>query len=187
VYPYPRYGRRVKESGRRAGDGFRRGDRIVYLVECAAGSAVRAGTPAERRFLVLARRAVARVRVDLCMSDRATPTQACCSTPSSLAYWCIVSTVAFVPLVLLSVFVWHPLGAAALPFAIGIGCVANWLKNRTYHCGITGPIFLLAGIALLLIATLVVKASSNVVWALAVAGTVVAFFLESRYAKRVEG
>jgi hypothetical protein len=27
--------------------------------------------------------------------------------------------------------------------AAGIGCIANWVRNRTLHCGITGPIFLL--------------------------------------------
>ena len=29
----------------------------------------------------------------------------------------------------------HALSAATIFFAMAIGCVANWLRNRTVHCG----------------------------------------------------
>jgi len=29
---------------------------------------------------------------------------------------------------------------------MAIGCLANWLKNRSFHCAITGPLFLVAGL-----------------------------------------
>jgi hypothetical protein len=28
---------------------------------------------------------------------------------------------------------------------MAIGCLANWLRNRSFHCAITGPLFLIAG------------------------------------------
>jgi hypothetical protein len=30
---------------------------------------------------------------------------------------------------------------------MAIGCLANWLRNRSFHCAITAPLFLIAGIA----------------------------------------
>ena len=44
---------------------------------------------------------------------------------------------------------WRPLHApseAACLFAMAIGCLANWLRNRSFHCAITGPLFLIAGV-----------------------------------------
>lgn len=32
---------------------------------------------------------------------------------------------------------------------MGIGCVANWIRNRTLPCVITVPVFLIAGFVLL--------------------------------------
>ena len=40
----------------------------------------------------------------------------------------------------------HAPSAAACAFAMGIGCVANWLKNRSFHCALTSPLFLIAGV-----------------------------------------
>lgn len=107
------------------------------------------------------------------------------SCPRALGYWCVVSADSLVPLVLISLYVWHPLGAAAAPFAMGIGCAANWTRNRAYHCAFTAPIFILAGVALLLIAVGLIGISPGIVWALAIAGTIVALFLESRCARRI--
>ena len=108
--------------------------------------------------------------------------QVCCSTPASMLFWGIVFVATFVALMLVSVYYWRPLSTAALAFAIGVGCVANWLKNRTYHCGITGPIFLLGSGLFLMTALAIVHVNSAIVWGLLIAGTVIAFALEARYA-----
>jgi hypothetical protein len=44
----------------------------------------------------------------------------------------------------------HALSAATIVFAMAIGCIANWLRNRSFHCGITGPLFLVAAVVFLL-------------------------------------
>jgi len=33
---------------------------------------------------------------------------------------------------------------------MAIGCLANWLRNRSFHCAITGPLFLIGGVMFLL-------------------------------------
>lgn len=82
---------------------------------------------------------------------------------------------------------WPPLGAdsaSTLLLAAGIGCGANWARNRTFHCGITAPLFLLAGAAFLLSDAGVVHLSPLPVWLVVVAGTAIAFLLEWNYARR---
>jgi len=50
---------------------------------------------------------------------------------------------------------WKPLHASAATclLGMGIGCAANWLRNRTFHCAITGPVFLIAGLVFLVSGT----------------------------------
>jgi hypothetical protein len=62
---------------------------------------------------------------------------------SSNVLLCAVSVVAWGVLSLIGLY-WfplHALSAATILFAMAIGCVANWLRNRTLHCAITGPLF----------------------------------------------
>jgi hypothetical protein len=65
---------------------------------------------------------------------------------------------------------------------ISIG--ANWLKNRSFHCAITGPLFLIAGVAFLLAAVSVIHVNTGLVWQFVLIGIAIAFLLEWRYAKR---
>jgi hypothetical protein len=67
---------------------------------------------------------------------------------------------------------------------MAVGCLANWLKNRAFHCGITGPLFLVAGIAFLLAGVRVIHINTLLVWRLILIGVGTAFLLEWRYAKR---
>jgi hypothetical protein len=74
--------------------------------------------------------------------------EACCSSPAALCYWFIVSLITWGVLSLIGIY-WRPLhapSAAACLFAMAVGCLANWLKNRSFHCAITGPLFLVAGL-----------------------------------------
>ena len=80
------------------------------------------------------------------------PVEACCSSPAAMCYWFVVSLIAWGVLSLIGIH-WRPLrasSAAACVLAMGIGCVANWFKNRSFHCAITAPLFLIAGVAFLL-------------------------------------
>ena len=112
--------------------------------------------------------------------------QACCSSPSSMCYWCVVSVAAWGLLGLLGL-VWHPLharSAATILFAAAIGCFANWVKNRTYHCSITAWIFLAGAVVFLLTDTGVIQVEPRFVWPFVAIGTVLSFILEWRYATR---
>jgi len=67
---------------------------------------------------------------------------------------------------------------------MAIGCLANWVKNRSFHCAITGPLFLVAGTVLLLSGVRMARVNARWVWLFVLVGTGTAFLLEWRYAKR---
>jgi hypothetical protein len=67
---------------------------------------------------------------------------------------------------------------------MAIGCLANWRKNRSFHCALTGPLFLIAGVAFLLASVGVIHVNTLLVWPFVLIGIVAAFLLEWRYAKR---
>ena len=117
------------------------------------------------------------------MSEQA---KACCSSPAAICYWFIISLVAWGFLSLVGIY-WPPLhasSAATCLFAMAIGCFANWLRNRTFHCAITGPIFLICGIMFLLSGVRVIDVNTRWVWPCVLIGVGVAFLLESLYAHR---
>jgi len=112
--------------------------------------------------------------------------EACCSSPAAMCYWFIVSLITWGSLSLIGIY-WRPLhtpSAAACLFAMAIGCLANWLKNRSFHCVITGPLFLIAGVAFLLAGVRAIHVNALLVWAFVLFGIGIAFLLEWRYAKR---
>jgi hypothetical protein len=67
---------------------------------------------------------------------------------------------------------------------MAIGCFANWLKNRSFHCAITGPLFLIGGVVFLLAGVRVIHVNTALVWQFVFIGVGSAFLLEWRYAKR---
>jgi hypothetical protein len=108
----------------------------------------------------------------------------CCSSPASMCYWLVASLVAWALLSLIGSY-WHPLGsssASTILLAAGIGCVANWMKNRTLHCSITAPLLLIAGTLFLLSDVTILNVPARLVWAVLGAGICVAFLLEWKYA-----
>lgn len=81
---------------------------------------------------------------------------------------------------------WRPLrwyAASSVLFAAGIGCVANWFKNRSFHCAITAPLFLTIALAFALADRSVIQINVGFAWLLLLLGTATAFMLEWRYAK----
>jgi hypothetical protein len=113
--------------------------------------------------------------------------QACCSSPSSMCYWCVVSAAAWGLLSLVGL-VWLPLharSAATILFAAAIGCFANWIKNRTYHCSITAWIFLAGAVVFLLTDTGLIQIEPRFVWPFVAIGIAISFILEWRYATRL--
>jgi hypothetical protein len=80
------------------------------------------------------------------------------------------------------VAVWY--SASTILLAAAVGCIGNWIKNRTLHCGITAPVFLLAGIVFLLSDARLVHIKPVIVWPFVLVGVGIAFVLEWKYAKR---
>jgi hypothetical protein len=112
--------------------------------------------------------------------------QACCSSPAAICYWFIVSLLAWGVLSLLGIY-WRPLqasSAAVCLFAMAIGCLANWLRNRSFHCVITGPLFLIGGVMFLLSSVRMIHVNTRWVWPFVLIGIGIAFLLEWLYAKR---
>ena len=112
--------------------------------------------------------------------------RACCSSPAAICYWFIVSLVAWGFLSLIGIY-WRPLHAsseAACLFAMAIGCLANWFRNRTFHCVITGPLFLIGGVIFLLSGVRVIHVNTRWVWPFVLVGVGIAFLLEWVFAQR---
>ena len=110
--------------------------------------------------------------------------ETCCSSPAAMCYWFAASLIAWGVLSLIGTY-WRPvhaLSAATILFAMAIGCVANWLRNRTFHCGIAGPLFLIAPVLFLLSDLSMVHVNSLFVWPFVLIGVCTAFLLEWRNA-----
>ena len=111
----------------------------------------------------------------------------CCSSPAAMCYWFAASLTAWGVLSLIGIY-WRPLhalSAATILFAMAIGCIANWIRNRSFHCAITGPLFLIAAVVFLLSDMNISHVNSLLVWPFVLIGVGIAFLLEWRYAKRI--
>ena len=111
---------------------------------------------------------------------------ACCSSPSAICYWFAASLIAWGLLSLIGLY-WHPLhslSATTILLAMAIGCLANWRRNRTLHCVITGPLFLLAAVVFLMSDERLVHVNNLVVWPFVLIGVCIAFLVEWRDAQR---
>jgi len=113
---------------------------------------------------------------------------ACCSSPATMCYWFVVSVAAWGALSLIGIY-WHPLhasSAVACLFAMAIGCLANWFKNHSFHCAITGPLFMIAGALFLASEVHIIQINESWLWSCVVIGVGMAFLLEWMYARRRE-
>jgi hypothetical protein len=64
--------------------------------------------------------------------------------------------------------------------ALGAACFVNFGRNRTLHCGITGPLFLIGALAAALIESGVWTLDLAVVWGIVLVGVGVALVIEWR-------
>ncbi|OLB26469.1 MAG: hypothetical protein DMG41_09140 [Acidobacteria bacterium] len=103
-----------------------------------------------------------------------------------MCYWFATSLIAWGVLGVAGVY-WSPLhwySASTILLAAGIGCIANWLRNRSFHCVITGPLFVIAATLFLVGSLGLAHVHVSLVWSLLFVGIGVAFLLEWKYAKR---
>lgn len=107
----------------------------------------------------------------------------CCTSPRALCYFGCAFLVFYA--VGLALVFWLHFGRyelAVLFAALGLACVANLLRNRSFHCLITAPFFLLVALAFALNAAGVWKLRTGALWAIVVIVVCAAFLLESRFA-----
>ena len=106
----------------------------------------------------------------------------CCTTPSAMWFWC-ASFVVFFGVSLLLGRVWPALqqyGDTMLLVALAAACVVNFGRNRTLHCGLTGPLFLIAAVVALLFEVGIWRLDQDVLWGVVLAGVALAFLIEWR-------
>jgi hypothetical protein len=108
--------------------------------------------------------------------------RSCCTTPAAMCFW----AAAFVLIYgtgLLVASMWpdiQPFGDTLILFALAAACFVNFGRNRTLHCGITGPLFLLAALAAASIESGAWRFDMTVVWGLVLFGVGLAFVIEWR-------
>lgn len=113
--------------------------------------------------------------------------KACCSSPPTICYWFMVSLMAWGVLTLIGIY-WrspHASSTATCLFAMAIGCIANWFRNRSLHCTITGPLFLIGGIMFLLSGVRMIPRRETLwLWPVLLIGIGIAFLVEWLYGRR---
>lgn len=117
---------------------------------------------------------------------RFTFNQACCTSPAAVWFWAVAFAVLYaVGLVVRSTWpAFEPYGDTLLLAALSVACFLNFGRNRTLHCGLTGPLFLIAAVVALLMEAAVWDVNEDVLWGLVLAGVALAFLVEWRVARR---
>jgi hypothetical protein len=108
----------------------------------------------------------------------------CCTSPGALCFCGAVFALAYGAALVLggialpSVFAEY--STATLFLAMGAACAATWWRYRTFHCAITGPLFIIAAAGLA--ATGGRLADQPAFWGLVLIVVGVAFLMERRVA-----
>jgi hypothetical protein len=105
-----------------------------------------------------------------------------CTTPAAMRLWSVVFGVLFGVSLLLG-RIWPELqhyGDTMILLALAAACFVNFGRNRTLHCGLTGPLFLVAAIVALLMETEIWSVDQNILWGVVLIGVAVAFLIEWR-------
>lgn len=108
----------------------------------------------------------------------------CTTTRSAMRFWIVMFGI-FYGAALLVGAVWpalRPYGDALTLTALALACAVNFGRNRTLHCGLTAPFFLLAALVAFLIERGVWNIDSSILWGVVLIGVALAFALEWRLA-----
>ena len=107
----------------------------------------------------------------------------CCSSWQSLCFWGCAFAV-FYAAGLLAIYWLHMqiYQTAVLFAALGLACAANLVRNRTFHCVITAPFFLLVALVFALGTAGVWKIHTGFLWIAVAIVICAALLLERRFA-----
>ena len=108
--------------------------------------------------------------------------QTCCTSPAAMWFWAAAFAVLYGAGLLVGFTspVFEPYGDTLLLAALGAACVINFGRNRTFHCGLTGPLFLVAAIVAALIEAGIRDVSEEALWGVVLVGVALAFLIEWR-------
>ena len=68
--------------------------------------------------------------------------------------------------------------------ALGAACSINFGRNRTLHCGLTGPLFVVAAIVAIMMEAGVWRVNEGALWGVVLVGVGLAFLIEWRVVGR---
>jgi hypothetical protein len=108
--------------------------------------------------------------------------RSCCTTPAAMCFWAAIF-VLFYGAGLLLTSVWpqvRPFEDTLILVALAAACAVNFWRNRTLHCGITGPLFLVGAVAAALIEAGAWRFDLAIVWGVVLLGVGIAFIVEWR-------
>ena len=112
--------------------------------------------------------------------------QSCCTSPAAMWFWAAAFAVLYgIGLVMRSAWpVFEPYADTPLLVALGGACFINFGRNRTLHCGLTGPLFLVAAIVAVLIEAGIWDVGEEALWGVVLVGVALAFLVEWRVVGR---
>ncbi len=120
---------------------------------------------------------------------RLTLAQSCCTTPSAIWYWAGMFLLLYGAGILLGI-IWpavRQFGDTLILAALGAACFLNFARNRTLHCALTGPVFLLAAGVAALVEVGIWSLDLLAVWGVVLAAVGLAFIIEWRTVGRRRG
>jgi hypothetical protein len=112
--------------------------------------------------------------------------QSCCTTPSAIGLWGAMFVLFYSATLLLGT-VWPGLrhyGDTLILLSLAGACFVNFGRNRTLHCGLTGPLFGVAAIVALLMEAGTWNVNQSILWTIVFLGVGLSFVIERRVASR---
>ena len=113
---------------------------------------------------------------------RQTLRDGCCTTPAAMRYWVAAFLLLFGAALLLRT-AWPPAapyGNTAILASMALACFANYGRHRSFHCGLTGPLFAVGTVAAALVESGAVTMRMSAIWVVMIIGAVAAFIAEYR-------
>jgi hypothetical protein len=108
--------------------------------------------------------------------------QSCCTTPSAIRFWAVSFAIVYGAGLVLRM-IWPPVrpyGDTLILVALGTACFINFGRNRTLHCGLTGPIFALAAVIAALGEAAIWRVDFLALWGTVLVAAAIAFLIEWR-------
>ena len=108
--------------------------------------------------------------------------QGCCTTPSAIGFWAAMFVLFYGAGLLLGT-VWPGLqhyGDTLILTALAAACFVNFGRNRTLHCGLTGPLFLVGALVAFFMEAGIWNVDQSVLWGVVLVGVAIAFLIEWR-------